>query len=95
MKRKRGAWKRAVSVLAICGLIAAQMFSGKIAVSYAEESDEQQKTEQEAEKPSEEVAKDDALDQAVSYTHLDVYKRQEVHLPLRKVSMTHWAQKLM
>lgn len=49
MKRKRGAWKRAVSVLAICGLIAAQMFSGKIAVSYAEESDEQQKTEQEAE----------------------------------------------
>lgn len=63
MKRKRGAWKRAVSVLAICGLIAAQMFSGKIAVSYAEESDEQQKTEQEAEKPSEEVAKDDALDQ--------------------------------
>lgn len=63
MKRKRGAWKRAVSVLAICGLIAAQMFSGKIAVSYAEEPDEQQKTEQEAEKPSEEVAKDDALDQ--------------------------------
>lgn len=56
MKRKRGAWKRAVSVLAICGLIAAQMFSGKIAVSYAEEPDEQQKTEQkteqEAEKPS-------------------------------------------
>ena len=43
-------------MLAICGLIAAQMFSGKIAVSYAEEPDEQQKTEQkteqEAEKPS-------------------------------------------
>ena len=34
-----------------------------IHISYAEESDEQQKTEQEAEKPSEEVAKDDALDQ--------------------------------
>lgn len=60
MKRKKsGAWKRVISVLAICGLIAAQMFSGKIAISYAEESDEQlkteqteQKTEQEAEKPS-------------------------------------------
>ena len=57
MKRKKsGAWKRVISVLAICGLIAAQMFSSKMAVSYAEESDEQlkteQKTEQEAEKTS-------------------------------------------
>lgn len=57
MKRKKsGKWKKVLSVLAICGLIAAQMFSGKMAVSYAEEYDEQlkteQKTEQEAEKPS-------------------------------------------
>lgn len=62
-RKKRGKLKKVISVLAICGLIAAQMFSGKIAVSYAEGPDEQQKTEQEAEKPSEEVTKDDALDQ--------------------------------
>ena len=35
-RKKRGKLKKVISVLAICGLIAAQMFSGKIAVSYAE-----------------------------------------------------------
>lgn len=42
-RKKRGKLKKVISVLAICGLIAAQMFSGKIAVSYAEGPDEQQK----------------------------------------------------
>lgn len=62
-RKKRGKLKKVISVLAICGLIAAQMFSGKIAVSYAEGPDEQQKTEQEAEKPSEEVGENNVLDQ--------------------------------
>lgn len=39
-RKKRGKLKKVISVLAICGLIAAQMFSGKIAVSYAEGPDE-------------------------------------------------------
>lgn len=53
MKKQSGKWKKVLSVLTVCGLISVQLFSGRMAVSYAEDSKAEQGAGQETEQETE------------------------------------------